>query len=79
MEVFSSYIWCFCKGECCTCGKKIAEEDAGYTAMGKDYHISCFVCCHCGVALQGKPFYSLNGKPCCEEGYLVSINENFFL
>lgn len=59
-------------GECCKCGQKIVGEGSGCTAMSKVYHISCFTCCHCDTPLQGKPFYSLDGKPYCEQGYLVN-------
>ena len=47
-------------------------EGSGCTAMDQVYHISCFTCQECGIELQGKPFYALEGKPYCEEDYLVS-------
>lgn len=49
------------------------EEGLGCTAMGNIYHIKCFTCTHCGDQLEGKPFYHIDSKPYCEEGYLVSI------
>lgn len=49
------------------------EEGLGCTAMGNIYHIKCFTCTHCGDQLEGKPFYHIDNKPYCEEGYLVSI------
>jgi len=48
------------------------EEGLGCTAMGNIYHIKCFTCTHCGDQLEGKPFYHIDNKPYCEEGYLVS-------
>lgn len=47
------------------------EEGLGCTAMGNIYHIKCFTCTHCGDQLEGKPFYHIDNKPYCEEGYLV--------
>lgn len=49
------------------------EEGLGCTAMGNIYHIQCFTCTHCGDQLEGKPFYHIDNKPYCEEGYLVSM------
>lgn len=60
-------------GECCKCGQRVVGEGSGCTAMNKVYHIPCFTCCHCDMPLQGKPFYSLDGKPYCEQGYLVLL------
>jgi hypothetical protein len=48
------------------------EEGLGCTAMNNIYHIKCFTCTHCGDQLEGKPFYHIDNKPYCEEGYLVS-------
>lgn len=62
----------FYKGDCCKCGEKVVGEGNGCTAMDQVYHIECFTCDHCAVQLQGKPFYTLEGKPYCEAGYLVS-------
>lgn len=43
--------------------------------MGKIYHIACFTCTQCQINLQGKPFYALEGKPCCEEDYLNTLEK----
>lgn len=57
---------------CTACGERVVGEGSGCTAMDQVYHISCFTCQHCAIQLQGKPFYALEGKPYCEEDYLVS-------
>lgn len=57
---------------CTACGERVVGEGSGCTAMDQVYHISCFTCQECGIELQGKPFYALEGKPYCEEDYLVS-------
>jgi lipoma-prefererred partner len=58
---------------CNQCNEKVVGEGSGCTAMDKIYHISCFTCHQCQIPLQGKPFYGLEGKPYCEEDYLVKI------
>lgn len=58
-------------GDCVKCGKRVVGEESGCTAMDQVYHISCFTCVHCGIQLQGKPSYTLEGHPYCEAGYLV--------
>lgn len=60
-------------GNCTKCNEKVQEEGLGCTAMGNIYHIKCFTCTHCGDQLEGKPFYHIDNKPYCEEGYLVSM------
>lgn len=60
-------------GICVKCGEKVIGENSGCTAMEQIYHIECFICHQCAVNLQGKPFYALDGKPYCEEDYLVNI------
>lgn len=62
-------------GDCCKCGQKVVGEGSGCTAMDKVYHISCFTCVHCAIQLQGKPFYTLEGKPYCEAGYLDTLEK----
>lgn len=59
-------------GICVKCNEKIVGENSGCTAMDQLYHTKCFTCYHCAINLQGKPFYALDGKPYCEEDYLVS-------
>jgi hypothetical protein len=67
-------ILCFkITGVCSQCGEKVVGEGSGCTAMDQVYHITCFTCQHCQIPLQGKPFYGLEGKPYCEEDYLVSF------
>jgi hypothetical protein len=63
---------CDVSGVCTACGERVVGEGSGCTAMDQVYHISCFTCQECGIELQGKPFYALEGKPYCEEDYLVS-------
>ncbi|XP_014274613.1 lipoma-preferred partner [Halyomorpha halys] len=62
-------------GDCVKCGEKVVGEDNGCTAMDQVYHIECFTCCHCAVQLRGKPFYTLEGKPYCEAGYLLTLEK----
>ncbi|KAK9507564.1 hypothetical protein O3M35_007392 [Rhynocoris fuscipes] len=62
-------------GDCCKCGEKVVGEGNGCTAMDQVYHIECFTCDHCAVQLQGKPFYTLEGKPYCEAGYLSTLEK----
>jgi hypothetical protein len=70
-----AWVWFECSdmlGVCTACGERVVGEGSGCTAMDQVYHISCFTCQHCAIQLQGKPFYALEGKPYCEEDYLVS-------
>lgn len=62
-------------GICVKCGEKVVGENSGCTAMDKIYHTTCFTCQHCAINLQGKPFYSLDGKPYCEEDYLNTLEK----
>lgn len=62
-------------GTCIQCGKKVIGEKSGCTAMGKIYHVACFTCSQCQINLQGKPFYALDGKPCCEDDYLNTLEK----
>ncbi|XP_034940113.1 thyroid receptor-interacting protein 6 [Chelonus insularis] len=62
-------------GICAHCGKKVEGEGTGCSAMDKVFHIDCFCCFVCQVNLQGKPFYSLEGKPYCEEDYLNTLEK----
>lgn len=62
-------------GICVHCGKAVVGESSGCTAMQQIYHIDCFKCCQCQIHLQGKPFYALDGKPCCEEDYLNTLEK----
>ncbi|KAK4878470.1 hypothetical protein RN001_010976 [Aquatica leii] len=62
-------------GMCVKCGEKVVGENSGCTAMDKIYHTTCFTCQHCAINLQGKPFYSLDGKPYCEEDYLNTLEK----
>lgn len=73
--MFQSELHIFVKfsGICVKCGQKVIGENSGCTAMEQVYHISCFTCHQCAINLQGKPFYCLDGKPFCEEDYLVSF------
>lgn len=62
-------------GICVQCGERVVGENSGCTAMEQIYHIACFTCCQCQINLQGKPFYALDGKPCCEEDYLNTLEK----
>lgn len=62
-------------GTCVQCGERVVGENSGCTAMEQIYHIACFTCCQCQINLQGKPFYAFDGKPCCEEDYLNTLEK----
>lgn len=62
-------------GICVQCGERVVGETSGCTAMEQIYHITCFTCCQCQINLQGKPFYALDGKPCCEDDYLNTLEK----
>ncbi|KZC11796.1 PREDICTED: thyroid receptor-interacting protein 6 [Dufourea novaeangliae] len=62
-------------GICAQCGRKVEGEGNGCSAMDKVFHIDCFCCYVCKVNLQGKPFYSLESKPYCEEDYLNTLEK----
>ncbi|XP_068984158.1 thyroid receptor-interacting protein 6 [Bombus flavifrons] len=62
-------------GICAQCGRKVEGEGTGCSAMDKVFHIDCFCCYVCKVNLQGKPFYSLENKPYCEEDYLNTLEK----
>ncbi|XP_012255404.2 PDZ and LIM domain protein 5-like isoform X1 [Athalia rosae] len=62
-------------GICSQCGRKVEGEGNGCSAMDKVFHITCFCCFVCHINLQGKPFYSLEGKPYCEEDYLNTLEK----
>ncbi|KAK9302302.1 hypothetical protein QLX08_005719 [Tetragonisca angustula] len=62
-------------GICAHCGRKVEGEGTGCSAMDKVFHIDCFCCFVCKVNLQGKPFYSLENKPYCEEDYLNTLEK----
>lgn len=59
-------------GVCEKCKEYVINEGSGCVAMEKVYHITCFTCHQCKIQLQGKPFFALEGKPYCEQDYLVS-------
>lgn len=62
-------------GTCVRCGERVIGEQSGCTAMEQVYHIACFACFRCQINLQGKPFYALEGQPCCEEDYLNTLEK----
>lgn len=62
-------------GICCKCDERVVGENSGCTAMDQVYHITCFTCYQCQINLQGKPFYSLDGKPYCEEDYVNTLEK----
>lgn len=62
-------------GVCVRCGERVIGEQSGCTAMDQIYHITCFSCSRCQINLQGKPFYALNGQPCCEEDYVNTLEK----
>uniref|UniRef100_A0A1I8PPB1 LIM zinc-binding domain-containing protein n=1 Tax=Stomoxys calcitrans TaxID=35570 RepID=A0A1I8PPB1_STOCA len=62
-------------GTCYKCNERVVGENSGCTAMDQIYHIACFTCSQCALNLQGKPFYTLDGKPYCEYDYLQTLEK----
>lgn len=62
-------------GICYKCNERVVGENSGCTAMDQIYHIACFTCSQCALNLQGKPFYTLEGKPYCEYDYLQTLEK----
>ncbi|XP_059092566.1 lipoma-preferred partner homolog [Tigriopus californicus] len=62
-------------GPCFQCKHKIIGEGSGCSAMGRIYHLQCFTCHHCHIPLQGQPFYALDGKPFCQDGYMSTLEK----
>lgn len=62
-------------GVCVKCGQEIIGEQSGCTAMDNIYHFDCFSCTKCHTNLQGKPFYALDGQPCCEADYFNTLEK----
>lgn len=62
-------------GICYKCKERVVGENSGCTAMDQIYHIACFTCSQCALNLQGKPFYTLEGKPYCEYDYLQTLEK----
>lgn len=63
-----------CFGVCAKCKESVVGVSSGCTAMDQIWHTACFACHHCAINLQGKPFYCMDGKPYCEDDYLVSTS-----
>eukprot|EP00050_Salpingoeca_kvevrii_P017212 m.63020 g.63020 ORF g.63020 m.63020 type:complete len:171 (-) comp7432_c0_seq1:490-1002(-) len=58
-------------GNCCKCSKVVVGKDSGCNALGKLWHVSCFVCKDCGTELyRGGGFYESEGSVFCEQHYL---------
>ena len=62
-------------GKCFKCLHHITGEGSGCEAMGRRYHVRCFTCHVCACALQGQPFYALDGKPYCSRDYLNTLEK----
>ncbi len=54
------------QAKCEGCGYPIDDIDQFVEAMGKNFHSSCFNCSACRVSLQGKAFFTRNGKAFCK-------------
>eukprot|EP00003_Mantamonas_plastica_P014350 TRINITY_DN248_c0_g1_i3.p1 TRINITY_DN248_c0_g1~~TRINITY_DN248_c0_g1_i3.p1 ORF type:complete len:420 (+),score=122.35 TRINITY_DN248_c0_g1_i3:790-2049(+) len=52
---------------CDACGKGIPGFAA--QALGKKYHVECFVCCRCEKAFGDNPFFEHEGKVYCADDY----------
>lgn len=62
-------------GVCYKCRDTIIGEGQGCTAMGNQYHVSCFVCRDCERRLTGLEFYCLNDNPLCEHCYTNTLED----
>ncbi|VDP27535.1 unnamed protein product, partial [Soboliphyme baturini] len=60
---------------CVKCGEAITSSRTGCTALEKNYHVDCFNCGKCGKQLAGLSFYSVDGKPFCEDDYLQTLEK----
>eukprot|EP01103_Thecamoeba_quadrilineata_P020131 TRINITY_DN8486_c0_g1_i1.p1 TRINITY_DN8486_c0_g1~~TRINITY_DN8486_c0_g1_i1.p1 ORF type:complete len:291 (-),score=44.43 TRINITY_DN8486_c0_g1_i1:78-950(-) len=55
--------------ECAKCGK-IAYDLERISALGKNFHKSCFRCKHCDSVISLKGFAAIDGEPYCKPHYL---------
>ncbi|KAE9548813.1 hypothetical protein FO519_007983 [Halicephalobus sp. NKZ332] len=63
-------------GDICTkCEKEILNDTPGVTALGKAYHVTCFLCDQCQKQLAGCSFYSVDGKNLCQVDYMNSLDK----
>jgi len=62
-------------GVCYKCRDTIIGEGKGCTAMGNQYHVSCFLCKECEKRLTGLEFYCLNDNPLCEQCYTNTLED----
>jgi len=63
-------------GDICTkCQKEILNDTPGVTALGKAYHVTCFLCDQCQKQLAGCSFYSVDGKNLCQVDYMNSLDK----
>ncbi|GBN40387.1 hypothetical protein AVEN_96972-1 [Araneus ventricosus] len=60
-------------GTCAKCLGVINEKCC--QAENLNYHQRCFVCALCCKQLYGNPYYTMNGKPYCEEDYLSKLDK----
>lgn len=51
---------------CSRCQKDLARSQAAVKALGKMFHVECFICNNCHKELQGQQFYEVDGEPLCE-------------
>lgn len=61
---------------CCKCGEGISNERPGCTALDQMFHVACFTCKECDKQLAGGSFYNVDGKPLCEQDYVVRFFNN---
>jgi hypothetical protein len=60
---------------CVKCSEGISGARPGCTALDKTYHLKCFTCTVCNNELAGGPFYSVEGKPYCENDYYDTLEK----
>uniref|UniRef100_A0A7E4UNU4 LIM domain-containing protein n=2 Tax=Panagrellus redivivus TaxID=6233 RepID=A0A7E4UNU4_PANRE len=60
---------------CTKCQKEIIGDTPGVTALGKPYHVTCFLCDQCQKQLAGCSFYSIDGKNLCQVDYMNSLDK----
>jgi len=54
---------------CAKCGGKILTRAVVLVDIQKAWHPEHFSCATCGILLEGKEFYTQNGKPYCDKDY----------
>lgn len=57
------------KRTCAGCLNPLKTKTKVCSALGKRYHLECFVCFECRAKFEDKNFYVLDQNPCCKQCY----------